>query len=110
MSNNTGPIPKGAVFFAHQVLDRFKLEKASSIGFIEKAIIAAVRDQQEIDRARETVGCTTCGLIFCRYACIQEQFGASCPKCKNPVASMEVIQAKRIGELEEKIKELQKRP
>jgi len=52
MSNNTGPIPKGAIFFACQILNRFKLEKASSIEFIEKVIRAAVQEQQEVDHAR----------------------------------------------------------
>lgn len=109
MSNNPLPIPKGVVFFAQQILNRFRLEKATSIDFIEKAIAAAVRDQQDIEHARETVGCTSCGILLCRYACIQERFGTTCPKCRNPMAARDVLQGKRIAELESRIKELEAR-
>ncbi len=108
MSNNPAPIPKGAVFFAQQILNRFQLDKASSIDFIEKAIAAAVHDQQDINRAQEIVGCTLCGLILYRYACAQERFGSSCPKCRGPMAARDVLQAKRIGELEEQLRALEK--
>ncbi|HLY11307.1 MAG TPA: hypothetical protein VKW04_18540 [Planctomycetota bacterium] len=109
MSNNSGPIPKGAVFFAHQIVDRFRLEKASSIGFIETAIVAALRDQEDIRHARELVGCATCGILLSRYACILERFGTSCPKCRNPMAARDVLHLKRIAELEDQVKRLEGR-
>ncbi|HLY09933.1 MAG TPA: hypothetical protein VKW04_11565 [Planctomycetota bacterium] len=106
MVNPSEAIPTGAVFFAHQIVERFHLDRASSIDFIQKAIAAALRDQEDMNRSRELVGCTRCGMILSRYACVQERFGTCCPQCRTPMTAREVLHQRRIAELEERLKQL----
>lgn len=110
MSNNgVAPIPKGPVHFAQRVVDRFRLEKASAIGFIEQAIRDAIEEARDLERARELIGCHACGTIQSRYQTIREEFGNYCPTCRGPMRSLDVLDRMKIAELEEKIKSLEPR-
>jgi hypothetical protein len=104
MFTSPGPIPKGAVFFAYQIADRFGLNRTTAIDFIQKAIVAALRDQETTQRARELVACAQCGILLSRYACVLERFGTCCPQCRNPMAAPDILYLKRIAELEEKLR------
>lgn len=107
MSNNgTAPIPKGAVHFAQRIVDRFRLEKASAIGFIEQAIRDAIEEARNLEHEREMIGCHACGTIQARYQTIREEFGNMCPACRGPLRSLDVLARMKIAELEEKIRSL----
>jgi hypothetical protein len=102
------PVPKGAVFFAYQIADRFGLCRDASIDFIQKAIVAALRDQETTHRAKELLACSPCGLLLSRYACVLDRFGACCPQCRAPMAAPDILYLRRIAQLEEKIRRLER--
>jgi len=106
MFTTPGPVPTGAVFFANQIVDHFGLHRESSIDFIQKAIVAALRDQETTNRSREVLACARCGLLLARYACLVERFGACCPQCRGPMAAPDILYLKRIAELEERLRRL----
>lgn len=110
MSNNgAAPIPQGAVHFAQRIVDRFRLEKASAIGFIEQTIRDAIEEARYVEREREMIGCHACGTIQARYQTIREEFGHSCPACRGPMRALDVLDRMKIVELEEKLKSLEPR-
>lgn len=110
MSNNSAPIPRGAVHFADLIVRHFQLQKGSAIGFVEKAIRDAIDEAHDVEHERELIGCKTCGTIQARYQTIREQFGNFCPACRGPMRSLDVLGREKITELEEKIKALTNTP
>lgn len=110
MFSSPGPVPMGAVFFANQIVDHFGLHRESSVDFIQKAIVAALRDQETTNRSREMLACARCGILLARYACLMERFGACCPQCRGPMAAPDILYLKRIAQLEEKLHRLEGRP
>jgi hypothetical protein len=107
MFTTPGPIPKGAVFFAYQIADRFGLCREASVDFIQKAIVAALREQEDAHHSRELLACAQCGILLSRYACILDRFGTCCPQCRTPMAAPDILYMKRITELEDKIRRLE---
>ncbi len=109
MFTSPGPVPMGAVFFANQIVDHFGLHRESALDFIQKAIVAALRDQEATNRSREMLACAPCGLLLARYACLVERFGACCPQCRGPMAAPDILYLKKIAQLEEKLHRLEGR-
>lgn len=105
MSDNRSYVPRSIDHFALLIVAKFGLNKAGSIGFIERIIREAVEEEQKTVREREQVGCLRCRIMLLRYQTVRGEFKDSCPECREPMLSMIALHRKKIADLEELLKQ-----
>lgn len=104
MSNNNCYTPKSLSHFAMKIVDKFRLNKACSIGFIESVLQAAADEEKKTQHELEELMCVPCNYLMLRFHTVREEFRDCCPGCRQPMLPLAMVDRKRVLELEAKLK------
>lgn len=106
MSDNRSYVPRSLDQFAILIVAKFGLNKAGSIGFIERVLREAVQEEHKTVREREQLGCVLCHIVLLRYQTVRAEFKDCCPECREPMLSMIALDRQKMAVLEERLKQV----